>query len=166
MNDDRKKLIEECKRIEEDSLYTAETHFLIAQKLTRKNMIIKYIPIVVSFVSQVVLVYAIINKLDLIYQLLSLLISVGSTAVSFFNLLNDTDKKIKEHESAGKMFTALKHEARGLYQTFEPFLDEQAFLREVYALREKYNLLVKSTPITDNKSYEEARCRIRSENHC
>jgi len=165
MNDDRKKLIEECKRIEEDSLYTAETHFLIAQKLTRKNMIIKYIPTVVSFVSQAVLVYAIISKRDIIFQLLSLLISVGSTAVSFFNLLNDTDKKIKEHESAGKMFTALKHEARSLYQTFEPFLDEQAFLREVYTLRKKYNLLVKSTPITDNKSYEEARCRIRSENY-
>jgi hypothetical protein len=165
MNDDRKKLIEECKRIEEDSLYTAETHFLIAQKLTRKNMIIKYIPTVVSFVSQAVLVYAIISKRDIIFQLLSLLISVGSTAVSFFNLLNDTDKKIKEHESAGKMFTALKHEARSLYQTFEPFLDEQAFLREVYALRKRYNLLVKSTPITDNKSYEEARCKIRSENY-
>jgi len=42
---------------------------------------------------------------------------------------------------------------------------KQAFLKEVYALREKYNLLVKSTPITDNKSYEEARCRIRFEDH-
>lgn len=150
-------LINECKLIEEDSMYNAETHYLIAAKLTKRAFWFKFIPVIITGISALALLLGSPSWVSWITLTFSI--------ISIANIFLEPESKAREHELAAKNFTVLKHDARSLYESFKDFIDEKDFYYEVKRIREKYNWLVQTTPPTDEKSFEKARERIKKEIH-
>lgn len=159
MNDPRlQNLINECKQIEEDSLYTAETHYIIGHKLSVKTFWFKFIPALITIVSAFSLL---IGAADWVSW-----ITLFSGLITIINILLEPEKESKSHFSAAQNFTVLKHEARSLYETFKDFIDKKDFYHEVKRLREKYNLFSRLTPPTDDeKAWKQARKNIKEGRH-
>lgn len=152
------KLITECKRIEEDSIYTAETHYLIANKLSSKAFWFKLFPASVTVLSAFALLLGFPKWISWI--------TMFSGLVTILSIFLEPERKAKEHLFAAKNFTVLKHEARSLHEAFADFVNSNDFYYKVRQIREKYNLLVQSTPPTDDKKcWEQARKRIKEGLH-
>jgi len=151
-------LINECKQIEEDSLYTAEVHYVIGHKQKVRAFWFKLIPALITVLSSLALLMGAPNWITWI--------TLVSALITITNILLKPEEEATNHFTAAKNFTALKHEARSLYEAFKDFIDENTFYHEVKRLREKYNIYVKSTPPTDDeKSWEKARENIKKGYH-
>lgn len=150
-------LIKECMRIEEDSLYTAEAHYMLASEAKRTSFWVKFLPAVVAAVSGILVLRGYPDWLAWL--------AIISGAAFGLQAVLDPDRKANDYSIAGKEYTALKHEARALYQTFSHEMDHNAFALAVRILREKYNALVRHTPQTTIKAFEEGRKRIKAGRH-
>jgi len=150
-------LVNECRRIEEDSTYTAEAHYLFAASLSKKFFWFKFIPVIITGVSALALLLGSPNWVSWI--------TLISSIIAITNIILEPESKAREHEFAAKSFTVLKHDARSLYESFKDFIDEKNFYYEVKRMREKYNWLVQTTPPTDEKSFEKARENIKKGIH-
>jgi len=151
-------LINECKHIEEDSMYTAEVHYLISSKLFKKAFWFKFIPVIITVLSALALLLGSPKWVSWI--------TLISAIIAMANMLLESESKAREHEFAAKNYTVLKHEARSLYESFKDFINENEFYHEVKRMREKYNWLVQTTPPTnDEKCWEKARERIKEGVH-
>lgn len=151
-------LITECKQIQEDSTYTAEAHYIIADKLSKKAFWYKVTPACITVFSA--------------FQLLTgspswvAWVTLLSGLVTIMNVFMEPEKRARGHLFAAKNFTVLKHEARALHESFKDFITEDEFYHTVKRLRERYDLLVQFTPSTDDKvAWEKARERIKSGVH-
>ena len=150
-------LINECRRIEEDCLYTAEAHYIIADNAGRMSFWVKLIPALAAAASGAALLAGAPNWV----AWFSVIAGVAFALQSIMN----PDKKQEEHTLAGKGYTTLKHESRSLYQTFYKEMDRNSFSTWVRILRERYNMIAKMTPQTTNKAFEEGRKRIKVGRH-
>lgn len=156
-NDNSDNLIDECKQIEDDCLYTAETHYIIANDAGKVNFWVKLIPAIAAAVSGVVLLSGAPNWI----AWFSVIAGVAFALQSIMN----PDKKMEEHSQAGKAYTILKHESRALYRTFYKEMDRGSFLTDVKILRERYNMIAKMTPQTTTKAFEKSKQRIKAGRH-
>ena len=150
-------LINECRRIEDDCLYTAEAHYIIAASAGRVSFWMKLIPTLAAAASGTALLSGAPNWI----AWFSVIAGVAFALQSIMN----PDKKKEDHSQAGKSYTALKHESRALYQTFHKEMDRNSFSIMVRILRERYNIIAKMTPLTTVKAFEEGRERIRAGRH-
>jgi hypothetical protein len=154
---DNSHLINECIRIEEDCLYTAEAHYIIANQAGRIGFWVKLVPAVAAAASGVLVLSGAPNWI-------AWFAVISGVAFALQSILNP-DKEQEEHAQAGKCYTALKHESRALHNTFHKEMDHASFYVMVRILREKYNLIAKLTPQTTIKAFEEGRKRIKTGRH-
>jgi len=150
-------LIKECMRIEDDSKYTAEAHYILASKTKTIGFWVKIVPAAVAAVSGILV-------LSGCPTWVAWLAILSGAAFALQSILNP-DQKANDYSTAGKEYTALKHEARALYQTFSKEISKPDFTVAVRLLREKYNFLVKHTPQTTEKAFEKGRKRIKAGRH-
>jgi len=150
-------LITECKQIQEDSTYTAETHHIISHRLSKRVFLYKLIPVSITVLSAFALLLGAPDWVSWITLL--------AGTVTMLNIFMEPEKKSKDHLFAAKNFTVLKHEARSLNEAFKDFMTEEEFYHNVKRLREKYNLLVQYSPSTEKEAFEEARERIQAGVH-
>ena len=150
-------LINECRRIEEDCLYTAETHYILAAGAGRVSFWVKLIPAIAAAISGIALLSGAPNWV----AWFSVIAGVAFALQSIMN----PDKKNEEYSQAAKSYTALKQESRSLYQTFYKEMDRNSFSIMVRILRERYNMLAKMTPQTTTKAFEEGRKKIKTGRH-
>jgi len=157
-NEKIQNLINECKQIEEDSLYTAEVHYIIGHKQKVKAFWFKFIPVLITLGTSLALLSGAPNWVTWI--------TFFSALITITNILLEPEKESKNHFIAAQNFTILKHEARSLYETFKDFMDEKDFYYEVRRIRDKYNLCAKLTPPTDDENaWEKARQNIKKGYH-
>lgn len=150
-------LIKECMQIEDDCLYTAETHYIIAAKTGRIAFWVKLIPAIAAAGSGAAVLSGAPNWI-------AWFAVISGVAFALQSILNP-DKKHDEHSQAGKCYTALRHESRALYQTFYKEMDRDSFFVMVRILRERYNMIAKLTPQTTVTAFEEGRKRIKAGRH-
>ncbi len=150
-------LINECRRLEEDSTYNADTHHIIAARSNTRGIWLKSMTAAVSAISGAVVLLGYATWVGW-------LSIVSGLALALMTAL-DVDRKKVDHLFAAKEFTVLKHEARSLYQAFAPEMERHGFFLEVKRLRDKYNDLVLHCPPTENKAFEGAQRRIKSGIH-
>lgn len=148
-------LLSECRKIEENSLYTAQTHFEMAsQKAKRASGWLVLLPSLVSAAS-------------------GLAVAIGAPAwvgafaafsgvVSGVATFLGVGKEASAHEMAGKLLTQLRDEARALRETYSSDLSIEHFATEVRALGNRYRAFVASLPLTEERAFEKARAKIRS----
>lgn len=151
-------LVTECKRIQEDSTYTAEVHHIISHKLHQRAFWCKLIPSSITVLSAFALIAGYPNWIAWVTLL--------SGAVTMLNVFMSPQEAARGHLFAAKNFTVLKHESRSLHESFRGFLTKDEFFNAVRLLREKYNLLVQFTPPTDDKkAFDKAHVRIKEGVH-
>ncbi len=155
--DNKDHLINECRQIEDDCLYTAEAHYIISANEDKISFWIKLIPAIAAAVSGASLLLGAPSWIAWFSV-------VSGVAFALQSIMNP-DKKKEEHSQAAKHYTALKHESRSLYQTFNKEMDRNSFYLCVRLLRERYNMIAKMTPQTTLKAFEEGRKRIKTGRH-
>lgn len=154
---DNTHLVQECMRVEGDCEYTAEAHFIIAAKAGWVSFLVKLIPAAAAAASGAALLSGAPDWIGWFSVIAGVAFALQS--------IMDPDKKREEHSQAGKSYTALKHESRALHETFSKEIDHDSFHMMVRIIREKYNQLVKLTPQTTEKEFEEGRVRIKAGRH-
>ncbi|OGL74596.1 hypothetical protein A3F52_00865 [Candidatus Uhrbacteria bacterium RIFCSPHIGHO2_12_FULL_47_11] len=146
--------IEECKIVQQNCTYTAETHHLIALSAKRKAFWFEVVPAVcAAFTSALVASGAVSQNL--------LPITVLSAAISAVAAVLNPNKNYQEHLSASRSFTALKHDARYLRESQSHRMADDVFALAVDQLHQRYNDLLKATPETDEKSFSKAREKVQ-----
>jgi len=150
-------LITECKWIEEDCMYNAETHYQIAASAKKTAFCIKFIPAVLAALSGIL----ILSGVSIIVAWLSVL---SGFILAIASVL-DPDRNKNDHIKTAKDYTVLKHDSRALYQAFAQEMGSSEFYISTRLLRERYNNVVNNCPETDDKAFEKARKKIKAGRH-
>lgn len=155
MANDSAHLLTACQRIAQDCLYTGQTHFEMAsQKARRSKGWLILLPSVVSSISGIAVACGAPGWIGAF----AALSGVVSGVATFLGV----DKDAAAHETAGKLLTQLRHEARALCDTYAPDMPVEHFAAQVRALENRYGAFVASLPLTDEKAFDKVRLRIKA----
>lgn len=148
----------ECSIIEQFCIYNAETHNIIARKAQRKTFWLQAFPAILTSLSALLVVGQVVPAWWGWTTLVTAVVAaVGSTM--------DTKTAFFSHLYAAKHFSALRHQARGLRDTYSVGLTDVEMASRTKELSIRYDDLIHFTPLTDNKSFEKARKRIKDGIH-
>ncbi len=150
-------LIAECRRIEEDCMYDAETHHQIVASAKKIAFCIKFIPAVIAALSGILILAGV--------SIVVAWLSVLSGFILAIAAVLDPDRKKNDHIKNAKDYTVLKHDSRALYQAFAKEMSSSEFYISTRLLRERYNNVVYNSPETEDKAFEKAREKIRAGRH-
>lgn len=103
----------ECKRIQENSTYSAETHHIMAKRQKLWFTIFQLIPAITSALLGTLVVGQVVPSWVGIIVLLTTIVTAVGTVMN-------PQQGYFEHSNAAKAFTAMKHDARALYEIFGP----------------------------------------------
>ena len=155
MGDPPAHLLKECDRIAENSLYTAQTHFVVAAKVRRRAR--GWLVLLPSVVSAVAGVVVAVGGPAMVGAAAALAGCVSGVA-AFLGV----DRDASAHEQAGRLMTQLRDEVRALRQTYALDMSREKLAVEVRALGDRYRTFAATLPITDDAAFEKARERIKS----
>lgn len=148
-------LLAECKKIEENCLYTGQTHFEIAsQKARRASGWLVLLPSLISAGSGLAVAIGAPGWVGAF----AAFAGIVSGVATFLGV----GKEANAHETAGKLLTQLRDEARALRETFSLEWSPDQFATEVRALGTRYRAFVASLPLTEDAAFEKVRAKIRS----
>ena len=158
--DVRSKIDQECQRIEEDSLFCAQTHYAMAHhaKEAVQRVIIwpAALAALLSFLSA-----SAIPRLAEYYTVFSALAGLMAACAAIASGLG-YDLAVSNHRTAGNLFTSLRHEARILRELDCEMMTNEQYIYELRLIRERYNAYVSSTEMTDKQSFEQASNIIKA----
>lgn len=154
---DRTSLLQECETIAENSLYNAQAHFVLADAKENKARLLLIIPSAVAGLA------GILTALGL-PSWIGALSALGGFIVAIATILG-VDKEPTANRNAACQWTALRHEARSLHETYSRELPREQFLAEVRRIDDRYIALSQALPPTDRKSFEIARKQIKAGVH-
>lgn len=146
-------LRDECRVIAENALYTAQAHYVLAERASFRAKILLLVPSIVAAAS-------------------GLLVALGfppwiggfaalSGSVSGVASLLGVDREALDHKYAANLMTSLRHDARALADSYWLDLSHDELQVEVRRLHDRYNAYIQSLETTDKKSFEAARERIK-----
>ncbi|MBN3874509.1 MAG: SLATT domain-containing protein [Nostoc sp. JL33] len=147
-------LLNECKIIEENSLYTSQAHFQMANKAEFQARLFLIVPSCIAAVSGVLTAIGFPSWIGAFAAVSGLITGLASVF--------GVDRKAGAHKQAGNVLTALRHEARALHEAYWRELPHEQFVAEVRRIHDKYNSLIQTLETTDNAAFEEGRNRIKA----
>jgi len=151
------KLIAECKTVEENSLYNAQAHYILANTKEKHGRWLLIVP------SAIAGLCGLLTAIGL-PPWLGAFSAVGGLFVTVSTILG-VDKAPTAHRNAACQWTALRHEARSLSETFATELPHEQLLAEVRRLDDRYIALNQALPTTDDDSFQTAREQIHAGIH-
>lgn len=152
------KYINECKIIQQNCTYTAETHHQMASSAKRQAFWLEVIPAICAALSGTLVASGILGHGALI-------ITVISSVITAVSAVLNPNKTYQAHLEAAKNFTALKHDSRFLHEASSAKLSDEAFALAVEHLHQKYNELMKAVPPTNSKSFKKAQEVVQGGTH-
>jgi len=152
------KYIEECKTVQQNCTYTAETHHILAAWHRFLAILFQTVPAIVAAVTGA-LVAAGVKPPSFLWA------TVASSIVTAVATVMDPGKQHQAHLEAAKSFTTLKHDARFMHEAQSHNLSDEAFAVAVENLHDRYNTLVKTVPATTRLAFELARWTIGEGRH-
>ncbi|MCL4417349.1 MAG: SLATT domain-containing protein [Actinobacteria bacterium] len=158
----RRKLLQECKTIQDYCKYNAEAHHIIAAKNEKLSIWFQLIPAVIAALSGFQSTGLIIPQWT--SPVWGWLAATAAIVIAVSTVLNPL-KAYFDHLNAAKSFVVLKHDARALCDTFSTDMNNETLKQAIKNLHERYNDLVKSAPPTTKEAFEEARKRINDGRH-
>lgn len=158
----RQALIAECKRIEENSLQTATTHFISATRIGRvHHWVLGPIPLLLGTTAAawkgLLDAKAIPVDWTFIGTVLSALAGVSGSVIAFWNLAETKAR----HVAAATAFKSLQHEGRQAWQIHALDEERDAFKTRVMDLAQRYNKLNETSVLTADWAYRRARKKIK-----
>lgn len=145
-------LVDECRTIEENCLYTAAAHHQIAADTERWVRWLKLVPAAIAAISGWAVLAGYTAQIGW-FSILSGLATAMAVAL-------DVDKRWRDHQDAARQFTVLRHDARSTHQTFAFEMERDDFAPAVKRLAERYNELVSRAPPTTEKAFEKGRKKV------
>jgi hypothetical protein len=151
-------LIAECRTVAENSLYNAQAHHELASTLQkradRKAIWMVIVPSAIAGVAGFLTAVGLPSWLGAFS-------AVGGFLAAVSTVLGG-DTSHSRHCTAASQWTALRHEARALQETYFRELPHEQFLAEVRRINDRYNTLCQALEPTDKESFDKARKRIQS----
>ncbi len=154
----RQNCANECNQIKQNAEYTAETHHIIANNSKTWAFWIQLIPALLTAGSVFLTVGEVVPSWWI-------WITASSAFVTAFGTVKNPLEDYYSHLMAAKNFTAIKHDARSLWEVFSKNMTDKEFFQSTKSLHDRYNELVRVSPPTNDKSFEKARKRIQSGVH-
>jgi gas vesicle protein len=151
--EDVKHLLDECRTIEENCLYTAQAHYVIANQENWKKWILLVVPAFLSGLAGALVATGLPTWIGIIGAALG---GLGGVAAAL-----GVDRESGNHTNAGKIMTSMRHEARQFHEVFWKELSRTELRSDVRRLADRYNNLRLILPATTDKAFEKARKRIR-----
>jgi len=152
--DEVQHLINECKIVEENCLYTSQAHFVMADKAEFQARLFLIVPSCVAAISGILTAIGLPAWIGS-FAAVSGLVTGLATAFG-------VDRKASSHKQAGNVLTALRHEARALYESYWREIPREQFVAEVKRIHDRYNSLIQIIETTDNTAFEKGRKRIKA----
>jgi len=166
---DTSPLINECKTIAENCLYTAQAHFETARSRDGLRIWVIVLPACFAALAALVaFVHPDIWPSKAHNELLKATcdaIAVLSSTMTAVAVFVGVDRQAAGHVQAGNAFTALRHDARALHETFSPNLSPSQLSCRVQSLHERYLSLCQATEITDKSAFNKVREEIKGGIH-
>lgn len=150
-------LVSECQTVADNSLYNAQAHFILADIKEANARLLLILPSAVAGLCGILTAVGLPSWLGAFSAL-------GGFTVAVATILG-VDKEPNEHRKAAAQWTALRHEARSLCETYFKELPRDQFLAEVRRIDDRYNSLCQALEVTNRKSFEAARKQIESGDH-
>lgn len=150
-------LLKECRTVAENCLYNAQAHFALAASREKQ---VRWLILVPSIITSVC---GVLTALGL-PRWIGVLSAGGGLVVSIATSLG-VEKGPAVHKKAAALWTALRHEARSLCETYFAELTRDQLLAEVRRIDDRYNSLCNALETTDRSSFEAARQRIKLGEH-
>lgn len=142
-------LINECKIVEENCLYTSQAHFVMADKAEFQARLFLILPSCIGAISGILTAIGFPTWIGSFAAVSGLITGLASAF--------GVDKKAGSHKQAGNVLTALRHEARALHESYWREIPHEQFVAEVRRINDKYNSLIQILETTDNDAFEEGR---------
>jgi hypothetical protein len=146
-------LRQECHQIEQDSLYTAQAHFWLAERGAKATWWWFYPAISVGGACGALVALGLPAWLGVLSALSGIIVGLAK--------LSGVDQLSGKHTHAANVLTALRHDARFASRMLSTALPPEQFLAEVRRLRDRYNLWVQVLPATTEEAFEHARARVK-----
>lgn len=147
-------LLEECRTVAENCLYTAQSHFEAVNPTRWRARLLLVIPAVVAAASGFLTAIGLPKWIGAFGAVAGLVVAVAS--------ILGVDREPAYHQQAGNLLTALRHEARALAETYWRELTRDQIFAEVRRINDRYNCLVQALECTDSKAFDRARKRIKA----
>jgi len=146
-------LLDECKTIDENCLYTAQTHFVMTQTAQKKVWRLVFWPSLLAVLTGGITAFGGPDWWG----------AIGAIAAGLAGLATvlGADRDVVAHSAAGGLMTSMRHEARALHETFWKEMSKKELYYEIRRLHDKYNNLRLALGPTDNAAFEVARKRIK-----
>jgi len=151
---DNQPLLDECKTIAENCLYTAQTHFIMQEKAGSKSLWLILIPSGIAAIAGMLTSIGLPGWIGVFATLSGVITGVATYC--------KIDQKEISHKTAANLLTSLRHEARSVYETYWKDMTHEQLSNEVRRLGDKYSTLCQALITTDKDSYEEARKLLKS----
>lgn len=142
-------LLHECQTVAENSLTNAQAHYILADSKERQGRWLLIAPSILAGLCGLLTAVGLASWLGAVSAAGGLVAGVAAAL--------GIDKQPTAHRNAASQWTALRHEARSLHQTFFRELPREQFLAEVRRIDDRYNSLCQALPVTDKKSFEAAQ---------
>jgi hypothetical protein len=148
-----KHLIDECKTIDENCLYTAQTHFEMARAAQWK---VHWLVSVPSLLAVIAGFYSAMNDAGWAGA-----IAAAAAGLAGLASVLGIEKDVVTHKSAGNLMTSLRHDARVLHECYWQEMTREQFYIEIRRLNDRYRIARLALEPTDNAAFEKARKRIK-----
>lgn len=147
-------LINECKIVEENCLYTSQAHFAMADKAEFQARLFLIVPSCIAAVSGIFTAIGFPAWIGSFAAVSGLITGLASAF--------GVDRKAGAHKQAGNVLTALRHEARALYESYWREIPREQFVAEVRRIHDRHNSLIQILETTDNAAFEKGRKKIKA----
>ncbi len=153
-SDDIQHLINECKIVEENCLYTSQAHFSMANKAEFQSRLFLVVPSCIAALSGILISIGFPSWIGAFAAVSGLITGLAS--------IFGVDKKAGVHKQAGNVLTALRHEARSLHEAYWREIPREQLVSEVKRIHDRYNSLIQMIETTGDSAFEEGREKIKA----
>ena len=155
---DLAKLAEECKTVAENCLYNAQAHYelavIVKKRVAKKALWLVIVPSAIAGVAGVLTAVG-------LPAWIGAFSAGGGFLASVYSAFGG-EQSGTAHRIAANQWTALRHEARSLHETYFSELPHQQFLAEVRRIDDRYTTLCQALEPTDREAFDKARKRVKS----
>jgi len=148
----KEKIINEAKRIEEDSLYSAKGHFCAGQCWGNVNLWLGGISAVLAATAGASALSQ-FNYHNIFAGVLSIIVAGLTAIIAFVN----PNKKATTHQEAGNKYNALRNDARIFFDIEIVEMDDKKSIDDLKKLNERRNKLNINSSQIPKWAFEKAR---------
>lgn len=148
----REKIINEAKRIEEDSCYSAKGHFYAGQCWVNTNLWLGGIAAVLSAIAGA----SALSQFDyhnIVAGSLSIIVAGLTAVIAFIN----PNERASVHQKAGNRYNALRNDTRIFYDIELDEIDDKKSIEDLKKLNERRNILNLESHQIPKWAFEKAR---------